>query len=442
MIDDAMAGKLDLIFTKSVSRFSRNTVDALTAIRQLKEKGCAIFFEKENINTLDGKGELFLSILSSIAQEESRNISENVAWGQRKRMADGKVTMAYKQFLGYEKGADGTPKIVESEAKTVRQIYSLFLRGMSYNQIARHLTERGIPTPRGMRVWPVSTVESILKNEKYRGDAVLQKTFTTDFLTKKSKLNQGELPQYHVHQSHPAIIQPEIHELVQQEIARRADGQVYNNSLGIFARRVICGSCGSHFGAKVWHSKDKYRRIVFQCNAKYGSGKFCATPHVTEARLKDAFVEALNRLITDRAAIVEDIRLLLPKLADAATLEKDKEKAVQARDELRREVQRCIEDNASKAQDQQLYDKRFQELMSRYKSGIEKVSEIEEKLRRRLIRGETLRQFIEELGERPSLITHFDEAAWLTLADQVTITTDGVAVFRFKSGIETGIKLR
>jgi hypothetical protein len=163
---------------------------------------------------------------------------------------------------------------------------------------------------------------------------------------------------------------------------------------------------------------------------------------VTEARLKEAFVEALNRLITDREAVIEDINLLLPKLVDTVVLAKEKEVAVQERDELQREGQCCIEDNASKAQDQQLYNKCFQELMSRFEAGKERVSEIEERLRQRMIRHEALCQFISELGDRPSLITHFDEAAWMTLADRVTITTDNVAVFRFKSGIEIEVNLR
>ena len=310
---------------------------------------------------------------------------------------------------------------------------------MSYNQIARYLTEQGVPTPRGKRVWAVSTVESILKNEKYRGDAVLQKTFTTDFLTKSFKINQGELPQFYVQNSHPAIIDPVAHELVQREIARRGEGPV-NNSLGVFSRRVVCGSCGGYFGAKVWHSNDKYRKIVFQCNEKYGSGKRCATPHVTEIILKEAFVVALNRLITDREAVIEDIRLLLPKL-DSAVLEKENAAAVQERDDLHSQMQSCIEENASTALDQQKYNMRFEDLMSRYEAAKVKVSNTEEKLRHRMIRRETLRQFIAELGGRPDLIKQFDETAWITLADRVTITADRKAVFHFKSGAEISVDL-
>ena len=205
MIADAMSGKIDLIVTKSVSRFARNTVDSLVTIRKLKEKGVEVFFEKENIYTFDGKGELLLTIMSSLAQEESRSISENVTWGQRKRFADGKVSLPYKQFLGYQKGADGFPKVVPEEAVIVRRIYTRFMEGLTPVAIAKELTADGIPTPAGKQRWQTSTVESILQNEKYKGAALLQKCFTVDFLTKKKKVNEGEVPQYYVEHSHEPI---------------------------------------------------------------------------------------------------------------------------------------------------------------------------------------------------------------------------------------------
>ena len=190
MVADALAGKIDLIITKSISRFARNTVDTLTTVRKLKEKGIEVFFEKENIRTLDGKGELLITIMSSLAQEESRSISENVTWGQRKRFADGKVSIPYGRFLGYRKGADNLPEIVEEEATTIRLIYRLFLYGKSPSAIAAYLTDEGIITPGGKKIWRSKVVESILTNEKYKGDALLQKKFTVDFLTKKSKVNE------------------------------------------------------------------------------------------------------------------------------------------------------------------------------------------------------------------------------------------------------------
>ena len=269
MVADALDGKIDLIVTKSVSRFARNTVDSLMTVRKLKEKGVEVFFEKENIYTLDSKGELLITIMSSLAQEESRSISENVTWGQRKRMADGKVSLPYKHFLGYRKGADGLPEIVPEEAEIVRNIYRWFMEGKTPTGIARTLTEQGVPTPAGKEQWCSSTVKSILTNEKYKGSALLQKRFTVDFLTKKSKVNEGEVPQYYIEESHPAIIVPEEFELVQAELLRRQNLRRQYNGKSVFAARLVCGDCGNFFGAKVWHSNSKYRQVIWQCNHKF-----------------------------------------------------------------------------------------------------------------------------------------------------------------------------
>ncbi|MEE1037189.1 MAG: recombinase family protein, partial [Oscillospiraceae bacterium] len=208
MVQDALDGKIDLIVTKSVSRFARNTVDSLTTVRKLKDAGVEVYFEKENIWTLDSKGELLITIMSSLAQEESRSISENVTWGQRKRFADGKVSIPYGHFLGYRKGADGLPEVVPEEAEIVRSIYRMYMEGKSSNAIATYLTKQNIPSPAGKPSWQRCTVESILRNEKYKGAALLQKKFTVDFLQKKMKVNEGEVPQYDVEHSHEAIIAP------------------------------------------------------------------------------------------------------------------------------------------------------------------------------------------------------------------------------------------
>ncbi|WP_276889697.1 recombinase family protein [Faecalibaculum rodentium] len=189
MIDDALAGKIDLILTKSVSRFARNTVDSLSTIRLLKEHGIEVHFEKENIWTMDAKGELLITIMSSLAQEESRSISENVKWGLAKRSAEGKYSMAYSTFLGYDKGPDGTLVINQEEAKIIRRIFKMFFQGMTYTKIANTFTEEDVPKPWGGDKWYASTIRSILGNEKYKGDALLNKTFTVDFLTKKQKKN-------------------------------------------------------------------------------------------------------------------------------------------------------------------------------------------------------------------------------------------------------------
>ena len=318
MVQDALDGKIDLIVTKSVSRFARNTVDSLTTVRKLKDAGVEVYFEKENIWTLDSKGELLITIRSSLAQEESRSISENVTWGQRKRFADGKINIPYSQFLGYRKGADGLPTVVPEQAEIVRSIYRMCIEGMSTNAIAKHLTQQGILTPAGKQIWQRSTIESILRNEKYKGAALLQKKFTVDFLQKKMKVNEGEVPQYYVEHSHEAIIDPEEWERVQLELARRKNSPRRTQCNSPFAGKTICGDCGEIFGSKVWHSTSKYRRTIWRCNAKYESGDPCSTPHLYEDDLKQHFITALSQMLADRTALLEDGRLILKELLDTA----------------------------------------------------------------------------------------------------------------------------
>ena len=269
MISDALDGKIDLIVTKSVSRFARNTVDSLTTIRQLKEKNVEVYFEKESIWTFDSKGELLITIMSSIAQEESRSISENTKWGIRKKFSDGKISLAYSTFLGYDKGPNGSLVINEGEAKLVRYIYSLFIQGKTVGHIARLLTKEGHPTPQGKQTWRHEGIMSILTNEKYKGDALLQKSYTPDFLSKRPVPNKGELPQYYVKDSHEPIIEPEVFDLVQQELAFRKQFMAGSDSNHPFSGRIRCGDCQSFYGRKVWNStSDKYRQKICNCNSK------------------------------------------------------------------------------------------------------------------------------------------------------------------------------
>ncbi|HHV5941701.1 TPA: recombinase family protein, partial [Streptococcus agalactiae] len=259
MVEDALDGKIDLIITKSVSRFARNTVDSLTTVRQLKEVGVEIYFEKENIWTLDSKGELLITIMSSLAQEESRSISENVTWGLRKQFAEGKVHFPYTNVLGFKAGEDGAIVVDQDEAKTVRYIFQQALIGKSPYHIAKDLTEQVIPSPSGKSHWNATTIKRMLRNEKYKGDALLQKTYTTDFLTKKKNINRGELPQYYVENNHEAIVDRETFDAVQQVLENKGR----KSSTTIFSSKLVCGDCGHFFGSKVWHSTSKYRRVIY-----------------------------------------------------------------------------------------------------------------------------------------------------------------------------------
>lgn len=311
MVADALNGRIDLIITKSVSRFARNTVDSLTTIRRLKEHGVECYFEKENIWTLDGKGELLLTIMSSLAQEESRSISQNCTWGQRKRFADGKVSVPFGRFLGYDRGEDGNLVLNEQQAVVVRRIYGLFLQGRSPYAIAKVLTQEGIPSPGGKGVWAQSTVRSILCNEKYKGDALLQKVYTVDFLSKKKKVNEGEIPQYYVEGNHEAIISPAVFDAVQSQMQKRRQERKRQSCAGVFSGRIKCGSCGGWYGPKVWHSNDKYRKVVWQCNDKFQGRETCRTPHLDEKMLQRLFVRAVNLIFSGREEVMEKCRILL-----------------------------------------------------------------------------------------------------------------------------------
>lgn len=296
MIDLALSGGIDIILTKSISRFARNTVDTLQTVRELKAVGVEVRFEKENLHTFDPKCEMMLTIMSSLAQEESRSISENVRWGKQKSMRDGKVSLAYSRFLGYKKGADGRPEIVEEEAAIIRKIYDLFLSGKTINEIAAILTNMGVLTPAGRTKWSVSTVRSILSNEKYKGEALLQKTFTVDYLTKEVRKNNGEVPSVRVRNSHEPIIEPEVFDRVQSMLATSAKRRAKVRTKLPFAGKLICGDCGSFYSHKVWRLRSTGERYnVWYCNHKYDGDRACESPRLRDEEVKAAFEKMLQK---------------------------------------------------------------------------------------------------------------------------------------------------
>lgn len=438
MIKDALNGKIDLIVTKSVSRFARNTVDSLVTIRKLKDKGCECYFEKENIFTFDGKGELLLTIMSSIAQEESRSISENVTWGQRKRFADGKVTMAYKQFLGYEKGNDGKPKVNDEEAEVVREIYRQFLLGKSIRAICKLLTSRGIKTPRGFDVWRESTVFSILQNEKYKGDALLQKRFTVDFLEKKMKKNEGEVPQYYVEGSHEAIISPDEFELVQAEIKRRADlGRRYSGT-NIFSSKIVCGDCGGFYGSKVWHSTDKYRKTILRCNNKFKDIK-CSTPTLDENSVKEAFIKAYNTVSHNKDEIISNCEALLQSLEDTSVIDKKISKIDTELNTMADSVSELIHKNSTKALSQAEYNQAYSELTEKYEKKMRSKNKLLEKKQDFQYRITEIKAYIEKLNNSESVIVEWDDMLWMLLIEKATVYRDGKISFLFKDGTEVSV---
>lgn len=436
MIADALDGKIDLIVTKSVSRFARNTVDSLVTIRKLKEHGVECYFEKEGIYTFDGKGELLITIMSSLAQEESRSISENVTWGQRKSFSDGKVHLAYTRFLGYEKGEDGRPAVVEEEAAVVRLIYRLFLEGKTPTGISNYLESLQIPSPGGSSRWSKTTIMSILQNEKYKGDALLQKSFTVDFLQKKLKRNEGEVPQYYVEGSHEAIIEPDEWDHVQAEIERRkALGKAYSGK-SVLSAKLVCENCGGFFGSKVWHSTDKYRRTIWQCNGKYKGEHRCTTPHLEEQYIRDAFVAAFNSLIRRKDELTRNCQFVMDRYTDCADLDAQLSRLEDELAVVTGLTQKWVEENARTAQDPDEFMAKCREYDDRYRELQSKVEVIEEEKRVRQGRVKRFELFMQALKKQHSELTEFDESTWLAVIDTVLVKPDGKLVFRFANGME------
>ncbi|MBP1920647.1 recombinase family protein [Youngiibacter multivorans] len=435
MVNDALDGKIDLIITKSVSRFARNTVDTLTTVRKLKEQEVEVYFEKENIYTLDSKGELLITIMSSLAQEESRSISENVTWGQRKRFAEGKVNLPYGQFLGYEKGEDNLPKIVEKEAQVVRKIYRLFLEGKTPSGIAKILTDEKIPSPGGKEKWPVSTVTSILTNEKYKGDAILQKAFTVDFLTKKKKKNEGEIPMYYVENSHPSIVSSDVFDQVQYELKIRKKHNGYKTGVSCFSGRIKCGQCGCYYGSKVWHSNSKYRRVIWQCNHKYQDEEKCSTPHIYEENLKKAFIEELNKILLNQDKVISDLRLISHEIFDSNKLI---EKELYLKNELtivENLIEKCIKDNALVACDQNEYSIRYNELLKRHENKKSELNRLVQQRADASTKKRSLEELVRRIEEQEIILTSFDEELWISLVDSVVIQPSGEMLFNFQGKI-------
>lgn len=313
LIADCEAGKIDLVITKSVSRFGRNTLDGLQYTRKLKRLGVGVYFEKENVNTLHMDNEMILTFFFSQAQAESESLSGNVKWGHRKNFKDGKVYYQYKSFMGYRRGANGEPEIDEEQATVVRRIYTRYLMGDSVHQIAKGLEADGIKTVRGNEKWSDSVIQGMLQNEKYIGDALLQKTYIADLFTHQSKKNMGELPKYYVHDCHPAIIDRDTFRKVQEEIARRAGKKRTSSKakteLGkysgkfAFSELLVCGECGSPYRRQTYMPRgEKYH--VWRCLNRLENGKrICKqSPTFKENDLQTAVLAAINGMFSQRQA--------------------------------------------------------------------------------------------------------------------------------------------
>lgn len=336
----------------------------------------------------------------------------------------------FGRFLGYDRGKNGELIVNKKQAKIVKRIFAEFLASASPYQIAKKLTADHIPTPGGKEIWSGCVVRSILQNEKYKGDALLQKVFTPDFLTKKKVKNTGQVPQYYVKGDHEPIIEPEIFDLVQRRMSRESK----SSSPSIFSGKVKCGCCRNFYGSKVWHSNSKYRKIVWRCNGKYKKKDItCTTPNLTEDDLKNAFIAALNKLIAGKNEIAAAFEGIKDALFSSNTLETELEKKSEQFDTAVDKVKALIQQNARTAMDQDDYNRQYQEAVQTCEQLQIECDDLQRQIEAFNQRRQDIAYFLKQLTDM-KLITEFEPTLFTTMVDEVVVEPDGRIVFTFIDG--------
>jgi len=448
MIEDCMAGKIDMVLTKSISRFARNTVDCITYIRKLKEKNIAVFFEKENINTLDSAGELLITILGSLAQEESRSLSTNTRWGVVRRFEKGQVYLNYKRFLGYTKNPEEELVIVPEEAEIVRLIFRLYMEGYSFANIKKHLEEAGIKTVTGKDKWHVSTISDMISNEKYMGDALLQKSYTTDFINKTRVKNTGIVPQYYVEGSHEGIISKELWDQVQEERARRAnirkstdkrattDNGKYSSKYAL-SDLVICSECGQPYRRATWAAYAE-KRIVWRCGNRQAHGKkYCKfSPTIDEPLLQNAIMNAINLLSGDKDDFMNTLFINLQmvigkqaKIMDIPAIDKRLE-------ELKEEMLTLVAENAKSGINAMEFDEGYEKIDAERKKLLKEKNEYTEQKALYDTYHYRINEMKKFLGNRNCALAEFDNDLVRRLIRSVKVLSKDKISITFKSGIQ------
>ena len=390
MIDACLAGKIDYIITKSVSRFARNTVECLEYVRMLKAQGIGIIFEEQKLDTLKSDSELYLVIYAGFAQSESESISKNVTWSVRKKFEEGQGMFMYKRLLGYRKGEDGNPEIVPAEAKIVTRIFEMYLAGMPLDQISKTLRAEDIQIPGKSFSFSRNMILNILRNEKYCGDVILQKTVTIDCISKTRKKNEGEAPMYIVENNHPPIISRDTFNRVQEELSRRnaikpSSQKTALTASGKYSKyaltdTLICGECGSRYKRVTWTSCGR-KRIVWRCVSRLDNGKkYCKDSlTVPEEALQQAVVRALNRFNAED----EETYLALMKatIADAIGLNggSDEIDLLERRvDALNKRIIQMVNDSISDGEGIENHEDEFREISTQIEQLKSRIKAIQE----------------------------------------------------------------
>ena len=438
--------KIDLVITKSISRFARNTVDCLEYVRQLKDLGIGVIFEKENINTLTMTSEFMIALYGSFAQAESESISKNVSWGKEKAYREGKVAFQYSKLLGYRKGEDGKPEIVPEEAETVKMIYGMFLDGYSMKSIKDILENRDLLTPTGKKTWSESLVRSILQNEKYVGNALLQKTYTVDCISHKVVKNHGERPMYLVSDHHAAIIDRDTYNRVQQELARRSSKRKVSDKTiteqGKYSSKyaltelLICGHCGTPYRRTTWASRGK-KQIVWRCISRLEHGKkYCPdSPSIKEEQLHKAIIRAINSYYSCRDDIAKILKANIGSVLECQGREEiiAIEKRLKEIDQARNDLVGLI---AAGGCDEDKLDSEFENLYEEEQHLSERLAMLKSQNKTSAETQEKLDKIMELIDNEKFELETFDNVLIRKLIECVKVLSKNEILVIFKGGYE------
>lgn len=439
--------KIDIVLTKSISRFARNTVDCLNYIRVLRELGIAVIFEKENINTLESDSEILITMLGAFAQAESESISANVRWGKRQAMREGKASFHYDRLYAYEKGEDGNPKIIPEQAEVVRSIYNQYLAGASLRMIKEKLEAKQIPNVSGNTQWTLTAISGILRNEKYCGDVLLQKTYISDCISRKVIRNTGQLPMYLVQNHHEGIVDRKTFDAVQAEIARRSAGKSpsKNASTGrtcyaskyALSERLVCGECGTLYRRCIW-AKDGKKRVVWRCVSRLDYGtKYCHnSPTLDEEPLKQSILAAINSAMSQKSILIRQITSamemeLAPIPGESMSLAAIEQRMNELNDLTRELVAKAAEQNAPKQYTSQLRD-----IMNEAAELREKKAYIEMQRQNNASTVRRIEDAAAAMEQASCHISQWDEAIIRQLVDTVKVLSANKITVYLKGGVQ------
>ena len=446
MIDLCRKGKIDLILTKSISRFARNTLDCIRYVRLLKSWGITVIFEKENIDTSNMTSEMILTCLSAFAQAESESISSNVTKGIRMRYNQGKFSFRYKNSLGYRKGPDGRPEIIPEQADAILMMARDFLDGSSLEAIKEKLESQGVLTATGGKTWSKESIKRILRNERYMGDTLLQKTYTTNFLEGKVKKNQGEVTQYYIHGSHPAIIPREMFFRIQEEFARRnskkaANAKKSKTNRGRFtskyalSERLVCGECGSYYRRVTWNIHGR-KEIVWRCINRLEFGpKACGkSPSLVEESLHHAILEAIRSLVDGHQE--EMAASLRETLIDCLAGETDGEspQALQGRiEELEQEFDRLL---PMAAEENEVIDRKLKLINDELLQLKQKKKRAEHSAKQMEAQEAKAKEVMAMVSAEDLDLTEYSDTLVYRIVERVTVLSKEEIRIRFVGGLE------